>query len=185
MNGFIWIIVISKMITIASTRFSNTTLEQNMNYRTKYQCCVYGSPQEMSPKILPDSLVFMIEMNNDTNKIEGVGLMHNRPLMDKYYKIYTDGNYNRYVYKSKYHVSRETLLRFNQQLVQSLDYVLFKEKTHLKRGSGFVTVPDKLLFHEKCNGLNVMKELKTIFASVFDRSNKEDPSLIDRINSVS
>lgn len=173
------------MITIASTRFSNTTLEQNMNYRTKYQCCVYGSPQEMSPKILPDSLVFMIEMNNDTNKIEGVGLMHNRPLMDKYYKIYTDGNYNRYVYKSKYHVSRETLLRFNQQLVQSLDYVLFKEKTHLKRGSGFVTVPDKLLFHEKCNGLNVMKELKTIFASVFDRSNKEDPSLMDRITSIS
>jgi len=135
----------------------------------------------MSPKIIRDSLVFVIEMNNDTNQIEGVGLLHNRPLLDKYYKIYSDGNYNRYVYKSKYHVSREMLNRHNKQLVESLDYVLFKEKTHLKRGAGFVTVPDKLLFHEKCGNLNVLRELKTIFVSVFQAFQVDDVSgIVDK-----
>ena len=188
------------MITIVSTRFSNETLGQNSIYRAKHNCCVYGSPQEMSPKILPDSLVFVIEMNNDTNQIEGVGLMYNRPLLDKYYKIYSDGNYNRYVFKSKYHVSRDVLQRFNPRIVESLDYVLFKEKTHLKRGAGFVTVPNQLLFHKKCANLNILKEFKTVFASLFgnnqetetetkkendqekEKDQHQEPSAIDKIS---
>ena len=69
------------MHTLVTSRFTNDTLETNRNYKQKKNIagCIYGSPQEMSPKIMYDSLVFVIEMNNDTDKIEGIGLIRNKP----------------------------------------------------------------------------------------------------------
>jgi len=135
------------MLTIVSTRFSNATLAENRNYcsKTSIKGCIYGSPFEMSPHILYDSLVFVIDMNNDTNQIEGIGLVRNLPFIDKYYPIYTEGNYNRFVYKSEYHISRDLLLRNNHILVIVLDYLLFKEKNHMKRGCGFTTITQKII----------------------------------------
>lgn len=139
------------MYTLSTTRFTNSTWESNVKYRIKNNIsgCIYGSPLEMSPKILYDSLVFIVEMNNETNNIEGIGLVRNRPYLDKYYNIYKDGNYNRFVYKSNYHIDREKLIRYNETLIKLLEYILFKEKTHLKRGSGFTTITSKLLASKK------------------------------------
>ncbi len=135
------------MLTMVSTRFSNTTFGENRAFcsKTGIKGCIYGSPFEMSPNILYDSLVFVIDMNNDTNQIEGIGLVRNLPFIDKYYPIYTEGNYNRFVYKSDYHISREILLRHNHILVIVLDYLLFKEKNHMKRGCGFTTITQKII----------------------------------------
>jgi hypothetical protein len=109
------------MITLVTTRFSNKTWEENNSYRKKnnYIGCIYGSPQEFSPKILYDSIVLIIEMNNSTNQIEGIGLIKNRPLLDKHYLIYSDGNYNRYVYKSKYYIERDVIIRNNNILLDT------------------------------------------------------------------
>jgi hypothetical protein len=155
------------MITLVTTRFSNKTWEENYNYRIKnnYTGCIYGSPQEFSPKILYDSLIFVIEMNNNTNQIEGIGLVKNRPLLDKYYLIHSEGNYNRYVYKSKYYLERDIIIRNNEILLNTLEYIVFKEKTHLKRGSGFTTVTQNLLKkkkNEKYQNLDLHKIIKNI-----------------------
>lgn len=164
------------MFSIVTTRFTNLTWDINKAYRSKHNCCIYGSPQEITPKILHDSLVFVVEMNNSTNKIEGIGLIRNKPLLDKYYKVYDEGNYNRYVYRSNYHIGRETLISYNPELVENMDYILFKEKTHLKRGAGFITVPDKLLHHEKCNKMNIKEEIKQLFLRRFiELENKNAP----------
>jgi hypothetical protein len=155
------------MITIVTTRFSNKTWEENYNYRKKnnYTGCIYGSPQEFSPKILYDSIVFVIEMNNNTNQIEGIGLIKNRPLLDKYYLIHGEGNYNRYVYKSKYYLNRDIIIRNHALLLDTLEYIVFKEKTHLKRGSGFTTITQDLLKkkkNEKYQNLDLQKIIKNI-----------------------
>ena len=121
----------------------------------------------MSPKIPNESLVLVVEMNNTRNRIEGVGLIRNSPLLDRYYKTYDYFDYNRYFYKSGYHVSREMLLDYNPILVDVLDYILFKEKTHMKRGSGFTTIPPKLLGHDRCNGLDIKQEIKGVFLSTY------------------
>jgi len=97
----------------------------------------------------------------------GIGLIRNRPTFDKYYKIYENGNYNRYIYKSEYHLDRDVLQRHNAKLVEALDYILFKEKTHLKRGTGFVTVPAKLLNHSRCEQMNLKNEIRDAFINVF------------------
>ena len=174
---------IIKMYTIVSTRFTNSTLNENLNYRLKYNYkgCIYGLPQEMSPKIIYDSIVFVIEMNNDTNNIEGIGLIKNRPILDKYHKIYNDGNYNRYIYKSDYHINRDILLQYNEKLVKIFDYILFKGYTHLKRGSGFTTISEKLLHHEMCEKLNIKKEVRNVFINIIKNihNEKKDDIMLD------
>ena len=160
------------MISIVSTRFTDETWCENNNYRLK-NCdnfkCIYGSPQEMSPKILYDTLVFVVEMNNTTNKIIGIGLIKNKPILNKYHKIYNDCNYNRFIYKSNYYIKRDILLRHNELLVNILDYILFKEKTHSKRGSGFTSIPEKVMKHKICQNLDLKKEIKNIFITLFQK----------------
>jgi hypothetical protein len=163
------------MFTIASTRFNNSTLAENLEYRIKTNnACIYCSPQRMSPKIKTDSLVFIVEMNNELNQIEGIGLIKNTIQHDKYFKVYQDCNFNRYVFKGKYRINREELIRYNSKMVEILDNILFKGKTHLKRGSGITTITDKLLKNERCERLDIKSIIKGIFINNFNTENIEE-----------
>ena len=167
------------MFTLASTRFNNSTLEENEKYRIKTNNpCIYCSPQRMSPKIKVDSLVFIVEMNNELNKIEGIGLIKNTVNLDKYFKVYETCNFNRYVFKGKYRIGREEIIRYNSQLVEILDDILFKGKTHLKRGAGITTITDKLLKTERCKGLDIKTVIKEIFITVFSSESIKDNNLL-------
>ena len=137
----------SGKITIASTRFNNHTWNENVNYRNKidHNGCIYGCPQSISSKILDDSLLYIFEMNNSLNRIEGIGLIKNKIYYDNYYKIYSDGNYNRFVYKSNYRVDRKQLELYYPDILSLFELILFKGKTHLKRGFGITQVPEKLI----------------------------------------
>ena len=55
---------------------------------------LYGTPMEMKEDIYKGSLVIILEMNNDVNKIMGLGVVKNSIATDKYYKIYKWGNYS-------------------------------------------------------------------------------------------
>lgn len=167
------------MFTLASTRFNNYTLEENEKYRIKTNnACIYCSPQRMSPKIKVDSLVFIVEMNNELNQIEGIGLIKNTVNLDKYFKVYETCNFNRYVFKGKYRIAREELFRYNSQLVEILDDILFKGKTHLKRGAGITTITDKLLKTERCKGLDIKTVIKEIFINIFSSESIKDNNLL-------
>ena len=84
----------SGKIAIASTRFNNHTWNENVNYRNKihHNGCIYGCPQSITIKIPDDSLLYIFEMNNSLNRIEGIGVIKNKIYYDNYYKIYSDGN---------------------------------------------------------------------------------------------
>ena len=156
------------MIKVVSTRFNDITWQENFDFRIKNTIeCIYGTPLEMPPHICLDSNVFVIEMNNSKNKIEGIGLIRNKTHVDKYYKIYHEGNYNRYIYKGNYYLNRDKLLFLDEELVKIFDYILFKEKTHLKRGSGFTSIPEKLLNHSICENINIKRRLRELFINNF------------------
>jgi hypothetical protein len=157
------------MFSIVTTRFDNYTWSENINFREKnnYFGCIYGSPQPMSPKIIQDSLVFVIEMNNEMNQIEGIGVIKNTIRLDKYFRVYETGNFNRYVFRGKYRINRDELINIDERLVSILDHILFKEKTHLKRGSGFTQIPEKLFKHEKCGNLDIRYTIKELFLRLF------------------
>lgn len=165
----------SMSIPIMTIRFSDATWDQNCMYRTRFPeiGCIYGPTRKTTSKIPDDSLVFVIEMNNTQNKVQGIGLIRNKVNFEKNYRVYEAGNYNRYIYKSKYRLDRDVLTSYHPELVSALDYILFKEKTHLKRGCGFTRVPDKLWKHEKCRCVSVAeendmrKEIETMFRRHF------------------
>jgi len=169
------------MTTIASTRFNEKTWEENCGYRERENIsgCIYCAPVQLSPKIQANSIVFVVEMNNTRNKIEGIGVIKNTPNHNytKRDRFYSDSNYNAYVYKGGYRISRQELLRYNSTIVTSLDQILFKGKTHLKRCSGIKTIPEKLLKNELFAGINLEKELKDIFTSHFHKELAEKKEL--------
>lgn len=157
--------------TIVTTRFNSNTWIENYEYRNKYNIpCIYTISQRSSPKLEHNSLMFVIEMNNSINRLEGVGLIRNNIQIDKYYKIYNDNNFNRYCYKGKYYIERTLLENYNKELIDILDRILFKGKAHLKRGSGFTTLTEKLLRNEICSHIDINYEIKNIFLQHFGKN---------------
>jgi len=172
-----------KMFTVVTGRFNSVTLISNYEYRTRHNLkCIYCCPSKLSPKIPHSSIVFVIEMNNDTNMIEGIGLIKNTFDLTKYYKVHTDVNTNRYIYIGNYFMDRKTIEEYNHQLVNILELILFKGKTHSKRGSGLTTIPEKVLKMDICKDINVKKEIKDIFICHFKDSITIDNDIIQDNN---
>jgi len=163
------------MYTIVTGRFNNETRDANYAYRIKNNfACLYSCPSELSPKIPYNTPVFVIEMNNSTNKIQGIGLIKNRPESKKYYKVHSDGNNNRYTFIGNYFIDRETIDDYNSPLVYILEEILFKGYTHSKRGAGLTTIPQKVLKLEVCEGIDIKKEIKEVFIYHFREKLKRD-----------
>jgi hypothetical protein len=135
---------------------------------------MYCVPLELSSKISLNTPVFVLEMNNSTNKIQGIGLIKNKPELKKYYKVHTDGNTNRYTYIGKYFMDRTLIETLNPFLVYVLEEILFKGKTHSKRGAGLLLLPEKVLKLPVCDGIDVKKNIKDLFVFNFRGKNKID-----------
>ena len=129
-----------------TSRFTNSTWNETLSYRNNMNIkCLYGSTEEISSKIPIDSHVYVIEMNNDINQILGIGIIKNRHKTPHSCKIYSNYNYNRYVYQGTSHLTRDTIIKQNKLLVEKLEKMLFKGKSHMKRGSGLTEISNNLL----------------------------------------
>jgi len=151
------------MFTVACTRFNKVTLLENQLYRQITNCegCIYGTPRKIRDTIPTSCNIFVLEMNNDTNSIEGIGLIINESIVDKYYRIYNERDYNRNIYKGKYYVSKNTIVDANEiRLIESLEKQLFKGARHSKRGQGITQLPNWILHGE--TAIDYVKELKAI-----------------------
>ena len=132
---------------LLTTRFNANTWNENIMFREKYNYvgCIYNTPRLMSPKVKPDDIVYMLEMNNTHNRIEGIGSLINRPVLHKHYKIHADENYNRFAFQSHTRMDREQLLAEHSDLLELLETLCFKGKTHVKRGHGFMSISQKAI----------------------------------------
>lgn len=156
------------MFTVVTGRYNNETWEESFNYRQKRKLkCIYAPPYKLAESININSSVFVIEMNNSINQIMGIGLIKNKLVTDRVYKVYSDSNYNRFIYIGEYHISRDLLDNYNPFLVYVLDEILFKGYTHSKRGSGLTKIPEKVLKLDICEGIDIKKEIKDIFVYHF------------------
>ena len=128
------------MIKIMATRFNNKTWEENCRWREKnnFQGCIYNTPVYIKDNIPLQISLFVIEMNNETNKIEGIGKIINYVHTDRKYKVYSESNYNRYTYRGKHRINRDMIK--DKEKLEKLEERLFKGKGHLKRGQGILNV---------------------------------------------
>ena len=132
---------------IAVTRFNNQTYHNNIKYKEQnnFTGCIYGVPVKIKDDIPLNSAVFVIEMNNDLNKIEGIGLIRNMCHFDKYHRIYKnefDLDYNRYIYKGKTHIHVSKITNdYDKKVINTLEQLLFTTSRHSKRGQGITEMP--------------------------------------------
>ncbi len=157
------------MFYLASTRFINSTYIENITYREKCdEMAIYGTLVKIQCKYMIGAIMFVIEMNNETNVVEGIGLIKNHVIYDKQYKIYKNNDYNRCVYKGNYWISRESILRIDPTIIEICDLILFKGKSHLKRQTGITVLTEKLFTNWPLYKLHGLKNsIKILFISTF------------------
>ena len=156
------------MFHIACTRFNNTTYDENMCYRKKHnEPTIYGSTLKIRDIYSLGALIFIVEMNNEKNKIEGIGLIKNLLVCDKRHKIYDNNEYNRYIYRGKYWLSREQINEFNPVILEILDTILFKGKSHLKCRIGITIITEKLFTHWIYELKDLKNKIKDLFIYYF------------------
>lgn len=148
---------------IMTSRFNNTTWEENVNYREglNHKGCIYCCPVAVTQKIPYESIMFVLEMNNDTNEIIGIGMVKNRAIRDKY-KVYDNRNYNRYVFVGNYRIDRADMNDDEESVMQLFDRLCFKGNKHMKRGQGLRSFPVELLY-ELSKKLDLTKFIVEMF----------------------
>lgn len=148
---------------IMTSRFNNATWEENVNYRgkLKHKGCIYCCPVAVTQKIPYESIMFVLEMNNDTNQIVGIGMVKNRAIRDKY-KVYENGNYNRYVFVGNNRIDRTDMNDDEESVMQLFDRLCFKGNRHMKRGQGLRSFPVELLY-ELSKKLDLTKFIVEMF----------------------
>jgi len=135
---------------ILTARFDNETYGLNKMYREQPHVnigCIYGGSNQISKHILPDTILFILEMNNSTNTIMGIGMIRNRSISG--HKLYNARKYNKYIYTGKYRIGREEMNEEEYNIIiRFFDIVCFTGHTHMKRGHGLLSIPTIILY--KC-----------------------------------
>ena len=109
---------------LASARFNQKTYREREEFMRRNNIeCIYGTQLKIKPKVALKQLLLVVEMNNETNKIMGIGLIRN--MICDAQDIYEDSNYNRYAYMGKYRVTREQMEEHDKKLVEIFDLILF------------------------------------------------------------
>lgn len=143
-------------IEILTTRFSNYGMKENRGWCEEHglstSSCVYGTPVMITHHVLDDAYAFVIEMNNDKNKIEGIGLIRNKVCEQRYRKIHSDQNLNRYSYEGEYRVNVSQIGdtaddKYYKKLICALEVLLFKGKRHSKRSIGITRIPNWIKYN--------------------------------------
>ena len=157
-----------------TSRFTNSTWSENQQFLEGQSAinCIYCSPSPICKAIAIESILFILEMNNDTNKIMGVGMVRNHPYIQMY-SVYSNPNYNRYSYKGKHHIAREEMTEEEDQIFTVFDVLCFTGNYHMKRGQGLTMFPVEIL--RRCEKL---LDLVEFISQMFKRrlEVKTDPS---------
>jgi flagellin-like hook-associated protein FlgL len=135
---------------IMTSRFNEETILENKRYRNNNPKigCIYCAPQTISKKVPIDAILFILEMNNDKNRIEGIGMVRNHPQVNRY-NVYDNGNYNRYNYVGKHRIDRSEMTEEENKIMTVFDILCFTGNKHMKRGQGLKAFPVEFLY--KCS----------------------------------
>jgi hypothetical protein len=131
------------MFYLATTRFTNATWDENCAYRAKLPAdtsvkCIYLSQFAMDARIPKKANILVVEMNNETNRILGLGWIQNLPISQKY-RVYSKEEYNRYAFVGKYRLDRTEIT--DRELLAKLEQYCFYGKGHQKRLRGITRIP--------------------------------------------
>ena len=155
---------------IMTSRFNNSTLEENAGFRAVQPKigCIYCSPSPVTIHIPHEAIMFILEMNNDTNEIAGVGMVMNKPKINKY-SVYDNGNYNRYAFVGNCRIDRTEMTEDENMIMRVFDILCFTGNRHMKRGQGLTMFPVDMLY--KCHKkMDLIDYIRNMFKQRFSNS---------------
>lgn len=131
---------------IGTVRFNNKTYIENLKWKQRkgYNGCAYGLNKPLSIKIPTGKYIYIIEMNNEINKIMGIGKIKNVIIHSNRSRMYNEESLNNFIYKSPDFIPRLKIIetKFKGELVlKLLENILFRGSKHFKRGQGCVILP--------------------------------------------
>jgi len=158
---------------VATTRFSDITWGDNQRYLDRAQNdgtisskiqCMYPCSHVIGSNIPMNTNVMVLEMNNTTNKLMGVGLIKNiSPLFNKY-QVYEIERYNTYTYLGGYHIPVGDLNEEETKLFSILESLCFRGYRHQKRLTGITCFPYDILYdYREEHGIDLVVELTKMF----------------------
>jgi hypothetical protein len=149
---------------IMTSRFNDSTWTENTIFRKRNgkHGCVYCAPIIVSQLIPYDSVMFVMEMNNDTNKIMGIGMVRNHPTQNKY-NVYQNNNFNRYTYTGKYRIDRNSMTEEENIIMRAFDIMCFTGNQHMKRGQGLTAFPIESLCRCAYNKMDLVDFITNMF----------------------
>ena len=182
---------------IAVTRFNEKTWNENIEWRKHYgwKGCAYCSRVPIKASVPFKTPIFVLEMNNDHNKIEGIGLIFNIEKLSKneyinfkkfatknikewyeknkkdkrarQFQIYNEKamGYNNYIYNSMFRIDSTDFSIKEKRIIYVLEHLVFKGSGHLKRGQGITIIPEWI---KKNNVIHFVNEFKNMFKSRFN-----------------
>ena len=136
-------------VYVVTTRFTDETWATNRRWREakSKRGCLYGVPRRSLSSVTLGGVMIVIEMNNEgigvspNGRIEGLGLCVNKPL-EANLVVYGQRKFDRVMYAGRYRIDREDL---DKNLVETLERLCFDGNCHLKRGTGFTSLPKSWL----------------------------------------
>ena len=154
-------------VYVVTTRFTNETWATNCRWRETRgkRGCLYGVPRRPPPSVPQGGVMIVIEMNNEgmgtspNGRIEGLGLCINKPLEAKLL-VYGERKFDRVMYAGRYRIDREDL---DKNIVETLERLCFDGNCHLKRGTGFTSLPKAWL------GTHLARSLRESFRGTHRR----------------
>ena len=129
---------------ILVTRFNSETQAENEAWRKEkgWKGCIYGCCSKCSAF---ETTAIVLEMNNDTNRIEGLGIITHYlspSCRSKEWRIYAQRRYNQHIYFGPKRIDLKTETRL---WVPITEKYLFYGKGHSKRGDGLTRLPKLLV----------------------------------------
>jgi hypothetical protein len=135
-------------VTVCITRYNNKTWAERIAWlaANPEYACIYKSPVPIKSDIPYEAPLFVLEMNNDTNQIMGVGRIVNEVRADRVYRVDTEQNYNRYTYLGRQRLDRADIMQQKEHapVIETLERMLFYGARHAKRGHGIHELPVRI-----------------------------------------
>lgn len=151
------------MISLVTTRFNKETWEEREEWlrKNEWKGAIFGLALKVKETVRPTMIV--LEMHNGENAVKAISLVKNTLITDKTYRIYKDGNYNRYIYKSRYRLVikeiEHDMTLYEKKIITIFNQLLFKGPCHFKRHQGITAVPDWIMQNKYIDFIKYFKEM--------------------------
>lgn len=152
----------NKRFYIGLARFNDATFAENKRWResNNWKGCIYTPRKPISTKIPTNSLLVVIEMNNQQNKIMGFGLIKNYRHPQQRVFMYS-GNWQSdgKPYHSDMRVDISEIKDADKEIVTAIEKRLFYGCAHYKRSPSQINTIDSKKFTEPNKVDNFLRNL--------------------------